>query len=256
MTRSSDCRLFLLALAAATPLVAQADPDPVAMARATLEQWRETQALVSKEARDWAVAKDALAARSDLIKREIVALQKRTAEAEASIAAAEQKRGELQAENDVHKATLATLEQRIGALEQRLSQTLGRLPEPLREKIKPFSQRLPKPGETPGAPLTDRYAAVVVVLNELHKWNREVTVANEVRAQPDGSNVEVAVLYAGLGQAWYVGGKGQVAGYGGPTADGWRWTVRNDLGPAILQAIAVWKNEQPAAFVKLPVQVQ
>jgi hypothetical protein len=256
MNIAIEWRFPLLALAALTPLVAQANPDPVAVARATLEQWRQTQTLLSKEARDWTVAKDALLARIDVLKREIVAVQKRTAEAEANLATADRKRAELQAENDAHKATLAGLEERIAGHEQRLLELLPRLPEPLREKVRPLSQRLPKAGEAATTPLTDRYAVVVGVLNEIHKWNREVTVATEVRALPDGTSVEVTVLYAGIGQAWYVGRNGRVAGRGTATADGWAWRPMDELGPAILEAVAVWKNEQPAKFVRLPVQVQ
>jgi hypothetical protein len=243
--------------AAGTPLPAQVSTaEAVATTRATLEQWVATRALVSKETRDWVLGKEALVARMDVIKREIVALQKRIAEAEANIAEADRKRRELQAENEQRKATAAGLEQRIAGLEQRLLQTLPRLPEPLQAKVKPLTQRVPRPGEATAVPLGDRYAAVIGVLNEIHKWNREVTVTSEVRALPDGSSVEVAVLYAGLGQAWYVGGNGRVAGTGVATADSWQWRQANELAPAIQRAIAVFKNEQPAAFVPLPVQVQ
>lgn len=245
-----------MALLLITALPAQSTVDAVATTRNTLEQWVETRSLVSREARDWTLAKESLAARMDVVKREIIAMQRRIAEAEANLAAADKKRGELQAENDHQKATAATLEDRIAMLEQRLLQTLPRLPDPLREKVKPLTQRVPGKDAPSALSLGDRYATVVGVLNELHKWNREITVTSEVRALPDGSSVEVAVLYAGLGQAWYAGGNGKVAGVGVATADSWVWRPANELAPAIGKAIAVFRNEQPAAFVPLPVQVQ
>lgn len=244
--------LAAAALAQATPV------DAVAATRSSLEQWVATRSLVSKESRDWALAKEAMGARMDLIKKEIVALQKRTAEAEASIAEASARHRELSAENEAEKTMAGGLETRIAAFEQRLLALLPRLPEPLREKVKPLTQRIPGKDASPVAlaALGERYATVVGVLNELHKWNREITVTSEVRAQPDGSSVEVAVLYAGLGQAWYVSGNGRVAGLGLATGDAFVWRSQNDLAPAIRQAIAVFRNEQPAAFVPLPVQVQ
>ena len=43
---------------------------------------------------------------------------------------------------------------------------------------------------------------------------------------------------------------------GTASADGWVWRQADDLAPQVQRAIAVFRNEQPAAFVRLPVQVQ
>lgn len=248
--------LSMSALAATAAPAQGGGADPVAATRTALEQWVETRAAISRETRDWAVAKDALAASSDVCKREIVATQKKIAEAEAGIAAADDRRAALLVDNEREKATAATLEQRIGEFEQRLLRTLPRLPEPLREKLKPLTQLLPATGAATPPPLGNRYATVVGVLNELHKWNREVTVTSEVRSLPDGTNVEVAVIYLGLGQAFYASGNGLVAGVGTASAEAWVWRQANELAPQVRQAIAVFANEQAAAFVRLPVQVQ
>jgi hypothetical protein len=242
---------------ATTAATAQAGrADAVGPAQTAIQKWVETNALISREARDWAVAKDALTASTDVAKREIVATQKKIAEAEADIAAADTKRAELVATNEREQQTAAALEQRIGALEQRVLQTLPRLPDPLREKLKALTQLIPAADATERPPLGNRYATVVGVLNELHKWNREITVTSEVRALPDSSSVEVAVAYVGLGQAFYTGANGRVAGTGSATADGWVWRPANELAPRVQQTIAVFRNEQPATFVQLPVQVQ
>ncbi|MFY9341786.1 MAG: DUF3450 family protein [Planctomycetota bacterium] len=251
-------RAFSVVLPAlvATLAPAQTTPDAVLATRTALESWVDTRAAISQEARDWTLQKDALQARSDIVKREVVALQKRIAEAEASLAAADVKRRELAAEEDKVKTALAVPDQHIGRLEDRVRKLLPRLPEPLRERVLPLSQRLPEPGAPTRLLLPDRYANVIGVLNEVHKWNREITVTSEVRQLPDGQSVEVAVLYVGLGQAWYAGGNGKVAGVGTATATGWVWRPANEFAPAIQRAIAIFRNEQVAAFVPLPVQVQ
>jgi hypothetical protein len=246
----------LLPLATAAATAQATGADVVGATQTAIQKWVETKALISRETRDWALARDSLTASMDVAKREIVATQKKIADAEADIAAADKKRSELLATNEAEKATAATLEQRITALEQRLLQTLPRLPEPLREKLKPLTQLVPAKDARETPPLGNRYATVVGVLNELHKWNREITVTSEVRALPDGTSVEVAVVYVGLGQAFFTGGNGRVAGVGAATADGWAWRQANELAPRVQQVIAMWKNEQPAAFVQLPVQVQ
>lgn len=256
---ASKTNVWILPLAAAivaAALPAQEAVDAVAATRLATEKWLEARNLVSKEKRDWDQAKDSLLSRSDVIRREIVALQRRIAEAETSIAEADKKRLELVAENDRQKATAAKLEEQVVALEQRVLKLLPRLPEPLRERVKPLSQLIPKPGEATRSQADQRFASVIGVLSEIHKWNREITVTSEVRALPDGSSVEVAVLYVGIGQGYYTGGNGKVGGVGASTADGWHWRPANELASAIAKTIAVFKNEQPATFVQLPAQVQ
>lgn len=245
----------LLALAA--PLAAQGQAqDAVAATRTTLEQWVATRATISKEARDWALAKESLQARMDVVRRETEALKKRIGDAESGLADAEKKRLELQADNDKQKATVATLEQRIADLEQRLQGLLPRVPTPLREKVKPLTQRIPGKDAVTTLSLGERYATVIGVLNEIHKWNRDFTVTSEVRDLGGGTSVEVAVIYAGLGQAWFASGNGKFAGVGSATAEKWDWRTANEMSPAIAKLIAVFKNEQPATYVQLPVQVQ
>ena len=47
----------------------------------------------------------------------------------------------------------------------------------------------------------------------------EVSLGDELRELPDGTTAKVTVMYAGLGQAWYVSKNGKVAGLG--TAGSW-----------------------------------
>jgi hypothetical protein len=237
----------LTALAPVLALPAQTPTDATANVRVTIEKYVEAQALLSKEQKDWAAGKDALQTRMDVIRREIESLQKRIGEADASIAEADKKRAELLA--DQLLATVVALETRTQAL-------LLRLPEPLRERVKPLTQRLPAAGEATKQSIAERWQNVIGILNEVNKWNGEITVTSELRALPDGSSVEVAVVYAGIGQGWYAASNGKVAGIGTAVATGWQWQPANELAPAVLKAIKVIKNEEPAAFVPLPVRIQ
>lgn len=248
---------FLLAAAAfAVALPAQESTDAVASTRATVEKWVETRNLVSKEQRDWVLGKETLTARMEVVRREIDKLKVSIAAAEAQVVEADKKRAALLAENEQRKASGDKLVTRIAALEARLLTQLPRLPEPLRDKLKPLTQRLPKAGEETKQSLAERWQNVVGVLNELDKWQREIVVTSELRQLGDGQSVEVAVIYLGLGQAFYASSNGKVAGFGHPTADGWQWKQANELAADVLRTIAVYKNEQVAAFVRLPVQVQ
>lgn len=229
--------------------------DLRAQARAALEQYVETRRIISEEKRDWALGREMLDDRIDLVRREIESLREKIGRAEASIAEADTKRGELLADNERQKATAAGLEASIGLMEDRTRALLGRLPETLREKVAPLSQRLPKAGEPSGLSLSERFQNVVGVLNEINKFHREITVTSEVRDLPDGTTAEVTVMYVGISQAYYVNGDGTTAGVGSGGADGWIWKPADAYATEIAQAISIRKNEGIAAFVPLPLAI-
>jgi hypothetical protein len=241
-------------IVAAETLSASFD-GPIDGTRAALEQWVETRRLISQEKRDWATDKEVLQARIDLVQREIASMRTKVSEGEASVVATDLKREELLQEHEALSTVTQSLGEVIVVLEARTRALLPRLPPPIRERVKVLSQRLPEdPGATK-ATLSERFQNVVGILNEIDKFNRDVTLTLEVRELPGGGAIEVTTLYLGLGQAYYASANGDAAGSGSATADGWAWTPANDSAAAILDAIAVHKNEAPAEFVPLPLRV-
>ena len=97
---------------------------------------------------------------------------------------------------------------------------------------------------------------IIGILNELNKFNHEITVTSEVRQLPDGSSVEVTAMYVGLGQAYYVNANGTIAGLGRPSANGWVWEPANEAAGKIMDVINILKNEKVATFIPLPVEVK
>jgi septal ring factor EnvC (AmiA/AmiB activator) len=248
----------LLAAGAATAAqddAARADADEVAVARTSLEQWVQTRRVISQERRDWALGREMLEDRIALVEREIESLRGRIGEAEGSIAEADRKRAELLETNERLQQASQSLTGTAVALEQRTQALLARLPDPIRERVKPLSQRLPEDPESTELSLSQRFQNVVGILNEVNKFNREITVTSEVRSLPDGSAAEVAALYVGIGQAYYVSNDGRAAGAGGPGEEGWAWTPAEQAAPEIARAIGILKNEQVAGFVLVPVRM-
>jgi hypothetical protein len=229
--------------------------EAVDATRAMLEKWVETRRVISKEKRDWELGQEMLRERIELVKQETRALRGRLADAEKSITEADAKRVELAADQQRLADAAAELSAGVRELEQRTLSLVRRLPDPLRERIQPLSQRIPRGDEPTRLTLGVRFMNVIGVLNDVNKWNREITITSEVRRLADGSSAEVAVLYLGLGQAYYVTNKGDAAGVGRPGPDGWVWTPADDSAPQVKKAIAMLKNEQVAAFVQLPIQV-
>lgn len=230
--------------------------DIAGNARAALEKWVDTHRILSKEKRDWATGREVLEDRIALVKREIDTLRTKIQDADKTIADTEAKKDEVVRDNDKLKAASASLIESIDGFEKRTLGLLQRLPDPLREKLKPLSQRVPDDAAATKLSLGERFANVVGLLNEVTKANREISLMTEVRDIGSGRTAEVTVMYVGLAQAYYVTAKGDAAGIGAPSPTGFTWFSANDLAPRIAEAIAIFKNEKVAAFVQLPVQVK
>lgn len=229
---------------------------PINSARETLEQWVETKRIASQERRDLELSKEILGERIRMVQREIDALKAKIKDAEGSISDADKKRAELLAQNEALKAATVSLQTRLAAMEQGIADLLKRLPEPIRERIKPLTQRLPQDAEAAAKlSLSERFQNVVGILNEVEKFNSEITMTSEVRQLPDGASAEVTAVYLGISQGYYVGRGGTIAGIGRPTPEGWTWTPADASAPAIADVVAILKNEKVASFVQIPVTV-
>ena len=256
----------LLAALSAAPLAAQASApqDPAALQKAIRSAHAEyalARRTISEEREAWRRGKQTLETQIQVLRGELGSFTTRIEEARRSIAAPDAKFGELDTEKARLQQVSSLLEQRITRLEQRALALLKRAPAPLAAAVRPISQRLPETDEQRGRlSLSERYQNVIGVLNPIDKWNREVRLENERRDLPNGTSVSVTVLYVGLAQAYYVGGKGpdgapNLAGVGTATADGWRWTQQNDLAETVQTAVSIYRNEQLARLVQLPVSI-
>jgi hypothetical protein len=235
---------------------AQQRAQEVEAARSAIEQWMEIQRVIALERRDLVLAREMLNGRIELVQGEIDSLRGKIEEAKGELTAADEKWLESVAENERLGATSTRFKEALIALEVRVKQLVPRLPELLQERVKPLSRRLPEsPEESKAAPI-ERYQNVVGILNEANKFNRQIHVTSEIRTLPDGSAVEVAALYVGVGRGFYVGADGVIAGVGSATEEGWIWKPANEAAEPIARAIAILKNERTASFVRLPIEIR
>jgi FtsZ-binding cell division protein ZapB len=253
---SSFCVLTSVLCLLTSGAVAAEPQSGVDGVRSALEKWVETRKVISLEQRDWALGKEMLNERIELVQQEMDSLKAKQAEAQDSISDADQKRAGLLEENDKLKAASVALNDTVLTLEQRTLKLLARLPDPIRERVKPLSQRVPANGEETKLSLAERFQNIVGILNEVNKFSREITLTSEVRSLPDGTSAEVTALYVGIGPSFYANANGKLAGTGTPSESGWVWTPANDAAPQIMEAIAILKNEQVASFVQLPVEIK
>jgi len=225
-------------------------------AKSALEQWVETERVISEERKNLALGKEMLKDRIDLVKREIESLRSKVTETETSIAEADKDRAGLIVENDRLRQASASLGDTLGTLEQGTLRLLARVPDPLRERVKPLSQRIPENPTDTKLTISERFQNVVGILNETNKFSREITVSSEVRTLPDGSSSEVTAIYLGIAQGYYSSADAKLGGYGMPTEQGWAWKADDASAAQISRIIAIMKNEQVAAYVPLPMEIK
>ena len=237
-------------------VMVHAQESSVTQARSTLERWIETQQTIAKQKQDWAVGKEMLTERISLLQNEIESLKTKISEAEKSIGEADKKRAGLLEENESLKSLGKVLADTVTEFEARTRVLNQRLPEPIADLVKPLSQRLPDDPNATKLSLGIRFQNVIGVLDAVNKFNREIKVVPEVRELPGGQTAEVTALYVGLGQAYYVGSNGLIAGVGHPTEDGWQWEAANDIAGQVQDVVSIMKNEKVASFVMLPAKVQ
>ena len=263
--RSRPALATLLLVAAAGAAVSAAMPAPqdgsagapptLEETRLVMEKWIQTQQTISKERKDWQQGKDILVGRLELVKQEVLSLEKRIQDADASAKEAAKKRDALLAENDELKATGARLVEAVTAMEAVIRDLWKVLPDPIQTRIQLLYQRIPEDAAKTRVTVAERFQNVLGILNEVNKANNEITVNYEVHNLSDGKPSEVKTLYVGLAQAYFVSAKGE-AGIGHPTHEGWQWETSKTIGNKVLLALEIQQGKQTPAFVPLPVKIR
>ena len=262
---NSKCTLILAAAAIVLTSAAIRADDPPAAAeavadiegtRALLDQWVKTRRLISKEKSDWRIGRQMLEERVELVQDEIDSLREKITDTEQDIADADERLAGLVQTRDALEARTTGLAEIVKRLEAGTRTLLARLPDEIRDRVKPLSQKLPDEGGEVKVSIGERYLNVVGIVNEVTKFNQQLTTASEVRTLPDGTTVEVTALYVGISCGYYVNDKQDLAGIGMPSPVGWTWTTANEAAPAIARAIAVLSNDEVAGFVQLPVTIE
>lgn len=242
--------LFFVAFSIAAGVQA----EELELKKETLSKWVETRKLISEEKEKWELEREVLGDRIDLVRHERDALSKKIHETQSLITDADKKREGLVKDKDALKNASATLVNRIFTLEREVLLLLPTLPEPVQDRIKPLSQRIPKTQET-DLSLSERYQNVIGIINDLNKGAGEITVLSEVKKLADGTTAEVQTMYIGYAAGYSCNNNGDVAFVGKATAKGWSWEQDNSVAQTVADSISILKNEKVAAFLPLPVSV-
>ncbi len=232
------------------------NPD---ITRDSIQKWVETRRTIAQRENDWALSREMLQSRIDIMEDQVKALKETIKTADTDRTEVDQQISEKQARIDELVASARPLVDAIGELERQTLSLTRRLPLKLQEKVQLLTQRIPTKEEDITAmqgKLRERYMNVLGILNEINKFHREISEERPTVTLSTGSDAEVSALYLGISVAYYVSDDHQHAGVGYPTREGWTWKADDSIAPQVDQALAIYRNEKVAEFIPLPVDVK
>lgn len=223
--------------------------------RSTLEEWVKTRQLISRTRADWQADKETLQQTVVMLERELKGVEEQFTKLSTNNVQAEKELSEAEALLKASEEGLAPAQQFTVEFEGKIRALLPRLPEPLKDILKPLLARLPE-GTNTQMRAIERVQVVAGILNELDKFNNGVNVFSEKRKNEKGAEVSVETVYVGLGAAYFVNDAGDFAGMGAPGAAGWDWSTKPELANHVREVIRIYRNERPARFVSLPATIK
>jgi septal ring factor EnvC (AmiA/AmiB activator) len=250
------CFLPILVVALVGLVVKAAEPTTLTESRSTLEQWVQMRQLISKTKSDWQADKDTLQQTIALYDRELGSVEEQMSKVSTNNTQVEKEMQEALALQKTSQEALDRARLFASEFEAKLKQFVPQIPAPLQDIVKPLMARLPEDPDKTKMLSAERVQVSVGVLNELDKFNNAVNVFNEKRKNDKGEEVAVQTIYVGLGAAYFVNETGDFAGVGAPGAKGWEWTNQPEIAPTVEAAVKMYRNEQTARFVMLPVVVK
>ena len=217
-----------------------------------IQEWIQTEQLISEETTEWNIEKAALLDISDALKTEIIELDKRLAESEEeAVGAAKQRTELLEQKNEIEDTTRSLIEG-VDALEIQVEEAFKILPTPLAKRLQPFRQKLNNQIENYNIPLRQRVDTLLSLLQAVSLFHRNISIERQEFSLEDGVSREFQVMYFGLGIAYFVNESGTVAGYGSPSKNGWVWKRDDSLALEISTGLDMVNNRAMPRFLKLP----
>ncbi|MGZ8900751.1 MAG: DUF3450 family protein, partial [Limisphaerales bacterium] len=245
---------MVLTVSALVSAYASEDRANVEQTRETLAKWVETRQLLAKARGDWEADREVLQQTIKAFEKELTTVEEQFTKTGGGSAQVEKERAELLQQKESLHAANVRVKELLLSLETSLQKISNSLPSPLLSKIDVLLKRIPaNPAETKMTVL-ERMQTVVGILSEVDKFNGAISVNAEIQKNAQGEEVQVKVLYLGLGQAYWVD-KGGRAGSGFPGAQGWTWSENSALADRVARAIAIHEASQPADFVSLPATI-
>ncbi|MDQ8186339.1 DUF3450 family protein [Pelagicoccus sp. SDUM812002] len=220
----------------------------------TTDRWVELRTRLAEEKTTWNSEKEVLKTSIQTLNANVSSIDESLQFYDNSI---EELRNELNtAKQDEAKrqATTDQIAQQVETYEDRIQSMSTRLPDPLKDKIKPLLSKIPKDPENTLTPLANRMQNVVAIMTTIDEFNQSLTLSRSVRALDSEQSIEVRALYWGLSYGIATNTSGNKAWLIKPDKDTWQWIDYNDNAAAVNEIFLVYDKKADPEIVTIPFQ--
>jgi TolA-binding protein len=223
----------------------------IAKTREVIAQYVDTRQAIARVKNEWKSYQELSQRRIDLYEREIEQLRSTISAAEEQTTQAEREIDRIRTEINQLRGANDIIAKALPGMEDTMRELYQYFPRPLKSKTQRLVQQLGKSRQA-----SDRMAVLIGILNEVDKFNAEFNFDTDEKKLPSGETKLVDVIYLGLAIAYYADKDAEVGGIGVPAEGDWQWTERNDLAPAIRDAVLYYNGDiKPAIMVDLPIEM-
>ena len=244
-------RFTILALACSCPFASA--QTTVKETRKILEEWVDTETLISEEEAGWKTDKAVLKDLAVALRAEIEQLDANLAKSVEEAVGASRQRTELNERKLAAEKAAEELKAGLVQIERELLLSLDAFPTPMMNRLSAYMEKLTNADKRNALPLRDRLETCVAILQAAHLFHESVNLERQEFSLEDGQSREFHVLYFGMSIAYFVNESGTVAGYGIPSQRGWQWKRKDELSGEIRRGVAIRNKRALPAFLRLPI---
>ena len=218
------------------------------------DRWMELQQEMTDEQNKWESEKELLQHSVAVLEAEQESLQENIKSYKLATQLYERNRAKLFQELDQENVANAVLNGDLASFEERIRRLQPRLPDPLKEKLKPLfvGTEASEDEESDSDSVANRSQSVISILSMIDQFANSLTLTHAVRESADGSEIDVKVLYWGLAFAFASNASGTRAWLVRPGATGWEWIPYHDRASDFKNTIAIYENERQPDLIYLP----
>lgn len=253
--------ILSILLIAFSPLLQAQEPQisPTDELKTTVSEWVETMQKIQQEENEWTRDQEVLTNYREGLEKEIADLKEQIADAKTRKEGSNAESLKQTQERDRFAAAKEELAKLLRGLEENLASKIPLIPAPLRNEpkvsqaIEDLERDIKLSKDKQGEGVSKRLLNLINLTAEVEKFQQTVVLRQELRADSEGREFNMQVLYFGLAAAYAVNEDGSFALMGKPAgASGWKFEERKDLAKEIQNLIACTTGDQDPEFISLP----
>ncbi len=214
-------------------------------------QWVATERLLGEEAADWKVERARVSELLELYSKELVLLNEELEKSGSVVTTVDEKKTELERKIADSKAKRVKLKSFLGGLTPRVLNLVKKFPASLQQQLGGDVLVLSEANDNTS--VRELLQATINVIAAGGNFNRGV-YQDKQTIIVSGEQINVDVIYLGLGRAFFYVSK--KSGVGIPTATGWKWERKDEILDAVVKAMDIFKKTTHPQLVELPLKLE